>query len=161
MRGLIASRAPRLDPSESMPNFSCRMDVKKTQGLGPVEPIDPSELFPEAIQAMAIYSDVTRSSVLAAIRECDEKGRDPFLREHGYRRARSYFLVVNGREYDSKAILGVACGYEHAGANQLPYDAFSGGRDTVEKHLRSLGFEVRVTNDAQAGRTRRPSVRAH
>ena len=93
---------------------------------------------------MAIYSDVTRESVLAAIRECDEKGRNEFLREHGYGRSRSYPLPFEGREYDSKAVLLVACGYQHPDADPLPHDAFTGGIHTVVPHLRKLGFEVPV-----------------
>ena len=92
---------------------------------------------------MAIYSDVSRQSILAAIQECDLRGRDEFLANYGYGRARTYFLVVEGREYDSKAILLAACKYHHKLGKPLPHDAFSGGMRTVVPHLRALGFEVR------------------
>lgn len=97
---------------------------------------------------MAIYSDVTRGSVLQAIRECDEKGRESFLREHGYGRSKAYILAFEGREYDSKAILLVACMYEHGLQDSLPHNAFSGGKATVVAHLRHLGFEVTRRADA-------------
>ena len=42
--------------------------------------------------------DITRSQVLAAIAECDRLGRDDFLRQYGFDRARSYVLF-----YDDKA----------------------------------------------------------
>ena len=92
---------------------------------------------------MAMYSDVTRESVMAAVRECDSKGRDRFLADYGYGRSRSYFLIADGREYDSKAILLAACRYEHRGIKPLPHDAFRGGKATVVPFLRSLEFEVR------------------
>ena len=95
---------------------------------------------------MAIYSDVTRESVLAAIRECDEKGRGQFLAEHGYGTAQ-YVLVFEDRAYDSKAILLVAYGYEHPEADPLPHDGFRGGRRTVVAHLQKLGFSVRVRGE--------------
>jgi hypothetical protein len=41
-------------------------------------------------------------AVEAAIAECDELGRDVFLKRYGYKRATKYAIVVNGREYDSK-----------------------------------------------------------
>jgi hypothetical protein len=95
---------------------------------------------------MAIYSDVTCESVLAAIRECDEKGRGQFLAEHGYGTAQ-YLLVFEDRAYDSKAILLVAYGYEHPEADPLPHDGFRGGRRTVVAHLQKLGFSVRVRGE--------------
>lgn len=67
-------------------------------------------------------------------------GRDAFLDTYGYKRAREYFLVHDGRRYDSKAIAGVA----HRGVTGHPllWDDFSGGRDTVARQLIRLGFEV-------------------
>ncbi|WP_327049342.1 HNH endonuclease [Microbispora sp. NBC_01189] len=67
-------------------------------------------------------------------------GRDAFLDTYGYGRARGYFLVHEGRRYDSKAIAGVA----HRGVNghSLRPEEFSGGRETVARQLIRLGFEV-------------------
>lgn len=60
------------------------------------------------------YTDLTsRSAVLRAIAECDRLGRDKFLAEHGYAPAKEYILRHNGKEYDSKAIVGVAYGHQH------------------------------------------------
>lgn len=75
-----------------------------------------------------------REQVLAAIAEFDQIGREAFLRKYGYRPARQYVLVHNGREYDSKAIAGVAAGLS-------AYD-FSGGMATVQKELERLGFTL-------------------
>ena len=92
---------------------------------------------------MAVYSDVTRESVIKAVREYDRKGEARFLEEYGYGRARAYFLVVDGKDYPSKAILLAACRYELDLAEALQHDAFSGGRQTVARHLEKLGFKVR------------------
>lgn len=77
-------------------------------------------------------------SVLAAIRECDESGREEFLRRYGYKHSRSYLLHHNGQVYDSKAIAGVAYGKQHGVA--LKASEFSGGEATVIPCLRRLGF---------------------
>ena len=57
-------------------------------------------------------SDLTASAVIKAIQEFDQLGRDAFLKKYGFRKAQSYDLRINGRSYDSKAIAGVAHGYE-------------------------------------------------
>jgi hypothetical protein len=49
-----------------------------------------------------------------------------------------------GRLYDSKAIAGVAFGYEHPERGPLSNDEFSGGEQTVQAKLEELGFEVVV-----------------
>ncbi|HLA33035.1 MAG TPA: HNH endonuclease signature motif containing protein [Pseudomonas sp.] len=77
-------------------------------------------------------------SVLAAIRECDESGREEFLRRYGYKHSRNYLLHHNGQVYDSKAIAGVAYGKQHGVA--LKASEFSGGEATVIPCLRRLGF---------------------
>ena len=50
-------------------------------------------------------ADITRDDVLAAVREFDRLGRDEFLRRYGFGRARAYLLEVDGKLYDSKAIV--------------------------------------------------------
>ena len=52
--------------------------------------------------------DVTREGVEHAMTEFDHLGRDASLANHGFRKARGYFLVRGGDRYDSKAIVGVA-----------------------------------------------------
>jgi hypothetical protein len=42
------------------------------------------------------FSDLTRDSVLAAVREHEELGRQVFLRSYGFRLARDCFLLLNG-----------------------------------------------------------------
>lgn len=80
-------------------------------------------------------------AVVAAITECDKLGRDNFLTEYGYERATKYLLVFNGREYDSKAIAGVAFGKQYG--TPLKRHEFSGGLERAVPALQKLGFEVR------------------
>ena len=84
------------------------------------------------------------SAVLQAVAECDRLGRDRFLSTYGFHRARDYLLIVNGHEYDSKAIVGVAYGYQFPSRGPLKSSEFSGGLATVKRKLDQLGFEVRV-----------------
>ncbi|GAA5057376.1 putative restriction endonuclease [Thermocatellispora tengchongensis] len=91
-------------------------------------------------------SDLDRKMVLEAIEEYDQLGRDAFLERYGYREARDYFVVHNGRRYDSKAIAGVA----HRGVSGRPLrpSEFSGGAATVGRILGHLGFLVTRQRDA-------------
>ncbi|MFJ9780907.1 HNH endonuclease [Amycolatopsis sp. NPDC101161] len=90
---------------------------------------------------MSIH-EVTREAILAALEEHDRLGPDEFLDKHGFGPARTYLLVHEGREYDSKAIVGVAHGYLD-GKQPLAAAEFSGGLETVVKVLQDRGFEVR------------------
>ncbi|SFB02379.1 protein of unknown function [Collimonas sp. OK607] len=89
------------------------------------------------------------ASVLAAVVEFKDIGREAFLQKYGFGSAREYYLMVDGQRFDSKAILGAAHGYEFPGLGPLPADEFSGGAATVERKLRQLGFTVeRGSGDA-------------
>ncbi|MEU8208652.1 HNH endonuclease [Micromonospora sp. NPDC049044] len=87
-------------------------------------------------------ADVTRSDVLAAAQEFDKLGRDAFLDKYGFGSARTYFLEVNGRQYDSKAIMGYAHGVSQG--EFLRSGDFTGGEASVVHHLRRLGFVIRT-----------------
>ena len=94
-------------------------------------------------------NDLTsRNAVKAAIAECDELGREKFLAKYGYGYARTYALVYKGREYDSKAIAGVAYG-KHFGSPMTPYD-HSGGVHHCVPVLQRLGFKVRGAPEINA-----------
>lgn len=87
------------------------------------------------------FRDLTqRRAVLAAIAECDALGREAFLEKYGFRSARTYVLVHDGRQYDSKAIVGAAYGFQFG--TPLKPTHFSGGKATVRPKLESLGFRV-------------------
>lgn len=85
----------------------------------------------------------SREAILAAIEEFDRLGRGAFLKKCGYGRARSYFLKIDGRLYDSKAILGVAHGYEFPDKGPLRSSDFVGGK-AIAKKLEDLGFVVHI-----------------
>ena len=87
-------------------------------------------------------SDLTQNSVLQALAEFNELGRDAFLDRYKFGKARGYFVVHNGRRYDSKAIAGAAHAYTSSNARALKASDFSGGEKTVASKLRELGFTV-------------------
>ena len=89
-------------------------------------------------------SEISRDAVLHAVRECDQMGRDRFLKHYGFKCARSYYLSCDGKLYDSKAILGVAHKFQFPANGPLKPRDFSGGRSTVRPVLERLGFEVVV-----------------
>ncbi|MEV5461932.1 HNH endonuclease [Streptomyces cellulosae] len=84
---------------------------------------------------------ISRDSVLKAIAEYDQLGRDRFLSEYGYKPATGYLLVHEDRTYDSKAIAGVAHRFDQGRA--LRPDELSGGRSHAAKWLARLGFVIR------------------
>lgn len=86
-------------------------------------------------------SPVSRPSVLAAMSEFDRDGRDETLRRHGFRRALDYMVVHEGREYDAKALYGVAYGVEYPDEASLRTRGLQGGRE-VNAKFENLGFEV-------------------
>ena len=84
----------------------------------------------------------SRDAVIQAVQEFDRMGRKPFLAKYGFRPAKNYVLVHDGKHYDSKAIVGAAYGYENPSEGPLRSADFRGGANTVQKWLEYLGFEV-------------------
>lgn len=91
---------------------------------------------------MSLSQLTDREAVLRAIREFDELGREQFLEKHGFGPARRYFVVHEGRRYDSKALAGVAYSYQFPQRDLLRASEFSGGEGSVGKVFGNLGFEV-------------------
>ena len=87
-------------------------------------------------------NDVTAEGVERAIAEFGELGRGTFLAKHGFGKARGYFVIRGERRYDSKAVAGVAHGYDRPDLGPLRSEDFTGGEATVARHLESLGFDV-------------------
>ncbi|MEU1941094.1 HNH endonuclease signature motif containing protein [Streptomyces sp. NPDC020125] len=77
--------------------------------------------------------------VRRVIKEYDASGRDAFLGEHGFERANQYYLQVDGRLYDAKAIANVAYRYERQDPDA---PVISGGREHSNRLLERLGFTV-------------------
>ncbi|PIW28411.1 MAG: HNH endonuclease [Rhodospirillales bacterium CG15_BIG_FIL_POST_REV_8_21_14_020_66_15] len=94
---------------------------------------------------------VTASAVRSAISEFDKKGRERFLSDYGFGKARSYFLIYRRKKYDSKAILGVAIKYSSPNSRALgPYE-LSGGDAKAATTLRNLGFTVNKLSGGNEG----------
>src|SRR5262245_34942791 len=74
--------------------------------------------------------------------EADRLGRDKFLARHGRRRALWWEVRHDGREYDSKAIVVVARGYQYGPSRQTRTRLVKGGDATAARALRRLGFTV-------------------
>jgi hypothetical protein len=91
---------------------------------------------------MALKDISDPGAVRRAVEEFDELGREAFLSKYGFKKARQFFLELNGSRYDSKAILGRAHGIQFPGDGNLAWDEFSGGERTTRKKLTDLGFTV-------------------
>jgi hypothetical protein len=99
-------------------------------------------------------SDLTSSrAVQAALDEFVRIGREAFLAKHGFGPSRRYVVIdpKTGIEADSKAIVGVAFGYQHPQLGQLKPEDFSGGDATVAPLLQGLGFRVLSIDAPTAG----------
>ena len=92
---------------------------------------------------MSLSDIKSQKPVLKAIAEYDRLGADRFLEKHGFGRSVSYWLVHNGRKYDSKAIIGAAHGYVRRGLGHLKASDFKGG-EPVKRKLERLGFWIEV-----------------
>lgn len=91
---------------------------------------------------MGIGDIRSREAVLRAIAEYDRMGQTAFLAKYGYGPRTKFVLVHEGRQYDPKAILGVAHGFAFPALGPLSRDDFSGGLQT-NRQLERLGFTVR------------------
>lgn len=111
---------------------------------------------------MATFSSVTRTHVLQAIAEYDERGGDDFLALYGFDPTPEYPLVHEGRSYDSRALLGVA--HRFATGRLATTEEFHGGMAGAVAILRKRGFEVTgpptAAPRAAAPRTRAPRTAA-
>jgi predicted RNA-binding protein with PUA-like domain len=90
----------------------------------------------------------SRQAVLDAAAEFDRLGRKAFLAQYGFGPAREYFLLLDGRRYDSKAITGAAHGYQFPELGPMRAEDFSGGEATVRRRLAELGFTVESNTES-------------
>ncbi|QKV77260.1 HNH endonuclease signature motif containing protein [Amycolatopsis sp. Hca4] len=91
---------------------------------------------------LALGDLTDRDAVLRAVQRYDELGSERFLSTYGFKPAREYVLQVDGKLYDSKAIVGVAHGLQHPELGPLTADRFSGGAAGAARRLERLGFTV-------------------
>lgn len=99
-------------------------------------------------------SDITNpAAVQATLDEFFRLGREQFLLLYGFKPARDYFVIdpKTGALADSKAIVGVAYGYQYPEQGPLKPEEFSGGDATVVPLLTFLGFVVKHMGAANTG----------
>jgi len=89
---------------------------------------------------VATFSSVTRHHILQAIAEYDARGGEEFLEVYGFGPSRGYTLVHEGRNYDAKAILGVA--HRFATGRLATSDELNAGSQAAVAIMRKRGFEV-------------------
>lgn len=106
------------------------------------------------------YADITRTAVLQAMEEYDRLGADRFLDVHGFGLSTRYVLRHDGREYASKAIVGVAHGYARPDLGPLASSEFSGGVSGAARVLLDLGFDVVGTTAVSTRSPLPPETRA-
>ncbi|WP_129157634.1 hypothetical protein [Bosea sp. Tri-44] len=85
---------------------------------------------------------MTSEAVHHSIAEFNALGREAFLRTHGFGTAKDYMLLVDGKEYDSKAIVAVAHKYLAGDGRPLRHDELSGGVADAVRKLSDLNFQV-------------------
>lgn len=88
---------------------------------------------------MSVEDIDDRRYIIEAIKEFDRLGRGPFLEQYRYGPSRNIFLLYDGREYDAKAIVGVAHNYIPKSTGPLVNSLFNSRHD-AEPLLRRLKF---------------------
>lgn len=88
---------------------------------------------------MALADLTDRNAVISAIEEFDRLGSEKFYKKYGFGKALKFFLLYEGKHYDSKAIVAVAHRYQFGKPLK---NTFSGGLATVVPVLDRLGFKV-------------------
>ncbi|MCL3859647.1 hypothetical protein [Actinotalea sp. K2] len=83
---------------------------------------------------------MTRQHVLQAIAEHDTRGGEQFMEVYGFEPSPAWTLLHEGREYDARAVLGVA--HRFATGRLATPDEFSGDMPGAVAILRKRGFEV-------------------
>jgi hypothetical protein len=87
------------------------------------------------------WTVVGRDEVLRAVAEYDSLGATEFYARHGFAPTTTYEMVVDGRTYPPKAVLGTA--FEFATGRRLASGDFEGGRSGAVRVLQKLGFDIR------------------
>lgn len=86
---------------------------------------------------------ISRDDILRTLQECDDLGAKRFLDLYGYKEARKFLILHDGKEYDSKAVAGVA--HKHRHGRALAPSEFSGGLGHAVDWLKREGFKVGVS----------------
>lgn len=93
--------------------------------------------------------DITKDSILKAISEYDDIGHEKFLEKYEFGRINiRFYIKIGNKRYPSKAIVGAAYGYEFPEKDSLKHSDFSGGKDTVQKLLKRLKFDMEINESS-------------
>jgi hypothetical protein len=108
---------------------------------------------------VATFSSVRQQHVLQALAEYDARGREEFLDVYGFAPSDDYPVVHMGRNYDSRAVLGVA--HRFATGRLATPEEVESGFDGAVTILRRRGFTVSepysaARRTAPASRSPRP-----
>ncbi|MFI5943911.1 HNH endonuclease [Streptomyces uncialis] len=93
---------------------------------------------------------ISRDDILKAFEEYDRLGREAFLEQYGYEKATGYLIVYEGKEYESKAIVGAAHKYQHGAP--LTRRQVSGSAGHPVDWLKREGFTVRASRNPRWSR---------
>ncbi|GAA0432418.1 hypothetical protein Aca07nite_19530 [Actinoplanes capillaceus] len=91
---------------------------------------------------MSIDELTDPSAVHKAAEESQELGRAAFREKYNFGPVQRYFVVVDGRLHEAKAIVGAAFGFQHPDRGPLQHGQFSGGETAANPALARLGFNV-------------------
>ena len=83
---------------------------------------------------------ISRDDILKAMQEYDELGGPEFLKRYGFKTARKFLILHEGKKYDSKAIAAVAHQYQHG--RPLTWKELSGGNGHAVEWLKREGFQI-------------------
>lgn len=86
---------------------------------------------------------ISRDDILKTLREYDDVGAERFLDLYHFKPARKFLILHDGKEYDSKAVAGVA--HKHSQGRALTWDEFSGGYGHAVDWLKREGFRIGVS----------------
>jgi 5-methylcytosine-specific restriction protein A len=86
---------------------------------------------------------ISRDDILMTLQEYDALGAEGFLTLYEYGQARRYKILHDGKEYDSKAIAGVA--HKHRHGRALTHDELNGGVAQAVVWLKREGFRIVVS----------------
>lgn len=147
----LVVRAPGLDAMTAVVDALVSRDEFRhvLHHLGPEDPDEPGAGAAAEAPAVRELRDgtrrgaLTREAVLRTLAEYDRLGAEAFLHTYGYGSATRYLLVHDGKDYDSKAVAGVA--HRYCQGRPLERHEFNGGRRQAVRWLTDAGFEVRDT----------------
>lgn len=86
--------------------------------------------------------EITRRGVDLAIAQFDDLGREAFLAKHEFDPSRHYFVVHEGRRYDSKAIAAAARSIENPDEEPRRPKDLNGGAKAAARRLENLGVQI-------------------